>query len=137
MAIFLRETDVETLTTLDMAIEAVEQAFRFQGEENADNSPRRRCRVDHSMLHVMSASLPTLGFAGLKTYLSVAGETRFAVLLYRQEGQLVAENLRVSGFLARVFRPDRRCKPFVLSVPSRPFWPIQGIRIIAKNSAKK
>jgi alanine dehydrogenase len=90
MAIFLRETDVETLTTLDMAIEAVEQAFRFQGEENADNSPRRRCRVDHSMLHVMSASLPTLGFAGLKTYLSVAGETRFAVLLYRQEGQLVA-----------------------------------------------
>ncbi len=90
MAIFLRESDVEKLANLDMAIEAVEQAFRLQGEQSVDNAPRRRCRVDHGMLHVMSASLPTLGYAGLKTYLSVAEETRFAVLLYGQDGQMAA-----------------------------------------------
>ena len=61
MAILLRESDVEKLATMDMAIEAVEQAFRLQGEQKADTAPRRRCRVDHGMLHVMSASLPTSG----------------------------------------------------------------------------
>jgi alanine dehydrogenase len=90
MAILLRESDVEKLANMDMAIEAVEQAFKLQGEQKADTAPRRRCRVDHGMLHVMSASLPTIGYAGLKSYTSVAGVTRFAVLLYKGDGQLVA-----------------------------------------------
>jgi ornithine cyclodeaminase/alanine dehydrogenase-like protein (mu-crystallin family) len=42
------------------------------------------------MLHVMSASLPTLGYAGLKSYTSVAGTVRFLVLLYGGDGQLLA-----------------------------------------------
>jgi len=42
------------------------------------------------MLHVMSSSLPTLGYAGLKTYTSVAGSNRFMVILYKGDGQLVA-----------------------------------------------
>lgn len=90
MAIFLRESDVEKLATLSMAIEAVEQAFRLQGEQKADIAPRRRCRLDQGMLHVMSASLPPLGYAGLKSYTSVAGVTRFMVLLYKGDGQLAA-----------------------------------------------
>jgi ornithine cyclodeaminase/alanine dehydrogenase-like protein (mu-crystallin family) len=90
MAILLRETDVEKLATMKMAIEVVEQAFRLQGEQQADTAPRRRCRVDHGMLHVMSASLPTLGYAGLKSYTSVSGTARFMVLLYKDDGQLVA-----------------------------------------------
>src|SRR5512136_866183 len=90
MAILLRESDVEKLATIQMAIEAVEQAFKLQGEQKADNAPRRRSRVDQGFLHVMNASLPTLGFAGLKSYTSVSGVTRFAVLLYKGDGQLVA-----------------------------------------------
>jgi alanine dehydrogenase len=90
MAILLRETDVEKLANMDMAIESIEQAFRLQGEQKADTAPRRRCRVDHGMLHVMSASLPTLGYAGLKSYTSVGGVTRFAVLLYKGDGELAA-----------------------------------------------
>jgi alanine dehydrogenase len=90
MAILLRESDVEKLASRDMAIDAVEQAFRLQGEQKADTAPRRRCRLDHEMLHVMSASLPALGYAGLKSYTSVAGSTRFMVLLYKGDGQLVA-----------------------------------------------
>jgi alanine dehydrogenase len=90
MAILLREADVEKLATINTAIETVEQAFKFQGEQIADIAPRRRCRVDHGLLHVMSASLPTLGYAGLKSYTSVTGKTRFLVLLYKGDGQLVA-----------------------------------------------
>jgi ornithine cyclodeaminase/alanine dehydrogenase-like protein (mu-crystallin family) len=90
MAILLREADVDKLATINKAIEAVEQAFKFQGEQMADIAPRRRCRVDHGLLHVMSASLPTLGYAGLKSYTSVAGKARFLVLLYKDDGQLVA-----------------------------------------------
>jgi ornithine cyclodeaminase/alanine dehydrogenase-like protein (mu-crystallin family) len=90
MAILLREADVEKLATMSMAIEAIEQAFRFQGEQKADTAPRRRCRMDQGLLHVMSASLPKLGYAGLKSYTSVAGVNRFMVLLYKGDGQMVA-----------------------------------------------
>ena len=90
MAIFLREADVNNLATMDMAIDSIEQAFRLQGEQNIDIAPRRRCRIGQGLLHVMSASLPTLGYAGLKSYTSVAGTNRFAVLLYGGDGQLVA-----------------------------------------------
>jgi alanine dehydrogenase len=90
MAILLRESDVEKLVTINMAIEAVEQAFKLQGEQQADTAPRRRCRIDNGMLHVMSASLPTLGYAGLKSYTSVSGVTRFMVMLYKNDGQLAA-----------------------------------------------
>jgi len=73
-----------------MALDAVEQAFRLQGEQKADNAPRRRCRVGKGMLHVMSASLATLGLAGLKTYTTVSGTARFQVLLYNGDGVLLA-----------------------------------------------
>ena len=90
MAILLRESDVEKLATVNMAVEAVEHAFRLQGQQNADNAPRRRCRADHGFLHVMSASLPTLGYAGLKSYTSISGVNRFAFLLYKDDGRLLA-----------------------------------------------
>lgn len=91
MAIFLREADVEKLATMSMALEAVEEAFRLQGEQKADNTPRRRCRLHSGILHVMSGSLPTLGFAGLKSYSSSGGVTRFLVHLYNAaDGQLLA-----------------------------------------------
>ncbi|MBN2242173.1 MAG: ornithine cyclodeaminase family protein [Acidobacteria bacterium] len=90
MAILLREADVEKLVTMDMAIEAVEQAFRLQGEYKVENIPRRRCRLNKGMLHVMSASLPTLGYAGLKSYTSVSGKPHFYVMLYGADGEMLA-----------------------------------------------
>jgi alanine dehydrogenase len=90
MAILLRESDVEKLATTNVSVEAIEQAFKLQGQQNADTASRRRCRLDQGLLHVMSASLPTLGYAGLKSYTSVAGVARFAVLLYTGDGQLAA-----------------------------------------------
>ena len=90
MAILLRESDVEKLATMSMAIDAIEQAFKFQGEQKTDIAPRHRCRVEKGMLHVMSASLPVLNYAGLKSYTSVGGVNRFVILLYTGDGQLAA-----------------------------------------------
>jgi alanine dehydrogenase len=90
MAILLREADVEKLVTMDMAIETIEQAFRLQGEYKVENAPRRRYRLNKGMLHVMSASFPTLGIAGLKSYSSVSGTNRFHVMLYDADGVPVA-----------------------------------------------
>jgi ornithine cyclodeaminase/alanine dehydrogenase-like protein (mu-crystallin family) len=90
MAIFLRESDINGLASMDTAIDAVERAFRLQGEEKAHIAPRRRCRMEKGMLHLMSASLPPLGYAGLKSYTSVSGANRFVVLLYEGDGRLAA-----------------------------------------------
>ena len=90
MAILLREADVEKLVTMDLAIETIEQAFKLQGEYKLENIPRRRCRMNTGMLHVMSASFPTLGYAGLKSYMSVSGRPRFYILLYNADGIMVA-----------------------------------------------
>lgn len=90
MAIFLRESDVESLATIKMALEAVESAFRMQGEQKCDNAPRRRCRMDQGLLHVMSASLPELGWAGLKSYTSAGSANQFLVLLYDTAGRPAA-----------------------------------------------
>ena len=91
MAIFLRESDVEKLASIQMALDAVETAFRLQGEGRAENAPRRRCRLDKGYLHVMSASLPGFGVAGLKVYSTVEGQARFLLQLYRAtDGILLA-----------------------------------------------
>ncbi len=91
MPIFLKEADVEKLVTMKMALEAMEQAFRLQGEGRTDNAPRRRSRLGDGFLHVMSASLPSLGLAGLKSYTTLGGKVRFHVLLYNApEGELLA-----------------------------------------------
>jgi len=90
MAILLREEDIEKLVTMEMAIETIEEAFRLQGEYKVENIPRRRSRLNKGMLHVMSASFPTLGYAGLKSYASVTGKPRFYVTLYNADGAMVA-----------------------------------------------
>lgn len=91
MAIFLSEAQVEKLATMAMALEAVEEAFRLQGEGKTELAPRRRCRLQNGQLHVMSASLPTLGLAGLKCYTSTEDGARFLVHLYdAQDGRLLA-----------------------------------------------
>jgi ornithine cyclodeaminase/alanine dehydrogenase-like protein (mu-crystallin family) len=90
MSLFLAEQEVERLASMAMALEAVEAAFRLQGEGKADNTPRRRNRLGSGYLHVMSASLPTLGWSGLKVYSTVAGQARFLVLLFGADGAPLA-----------------------------------------------
>ena len=89
--LYLTETDVEQLVTMDLALEAVTTAFRKLALEEAENIPRQRCQTDHVMLHVLPAAAKTLGIIGFKAYTSSKEGTRFHVTLYDgKTGQLQA-----------------------------------------------
>src|SRR3984893_3160254 len=80
--LLLTESEVRELLTMEMALEAVEDALRKLALEEAENVPRSRTQTDHAMLHVMSAAAKTLGFAGYKAYVSGRKSTTFHVGLY-------------------------------------------------------
>ena len=90
-AIFLREADVAELLDMNQAIEAVSGAFRRHAMTEVANIPRGRARTDHCMLHVMGASLKSLGVLGTKIYVSSKSGTKFLCHLYDgKSGELLA-----------------------------------------------
>jgi len=93
----LREADVERLLTMDEALAAVEEAFRWQGLGQVSNRPRQRVQVSGRGLHVMPAGIPALDMMGLKAYTTTPQGTRFLFLLYRIE----------SGELLSIIEADR------------------------------
>ncbi len=82
MAIFLTETDVEKLLTMDDALRCVEDALRDFGNGDAQNRPRQRVRTPNGVMHLMPGAWFTRGFMGFKAYASFRGGTRFYFHLY-------------------------------------------------------
>lgn len=81
--LYLTEDDVRGLLTMDMALSAVEAAFRKLSLDEAESVPRRRCQTDQVMLHVLPAAAKTLGALGFKAYtVSRTGGTDFRVYLF-------------------------------------------------------
>ncbi len=91
MALFLREDEVAQVLPLEEVIEAVEQAFSQHGLRKAVNRPRQRVTSGGTVMHVMSAAIPSLGVMGLKAYSSTRGRAQFLAMLYSTEtGELLA-----------------------------------------------
>ena len=80
--LFLNEADVSGLLTMDVALAAVEAAFRKLSLDEAENVPRTRCQTDHVMLHVLPAAAKTLGAIGLKAYTTTRHGAKFYVTLF-------------------------------------------------------
>src|SRR3954447_2434350 len=81
--LYLTEDDVRGLLTMDLALPAVEAAFRKLSLDEAENIPRRRCQTDQVMLHVLPAAAKTLNAIGFKAYTtSRTGGTEFRVYLF-------------------------------------------------------
>jgi alanine dehydrogenase len=97
MALLLTETDVTALLPMSLALEALDEAFRWQGEGKLTNRPRVRVPVPGGMMHVMPAALPEARVMGLKAYATVRGKAKFVVLLFSAE----------SGTLLAVIEADR------------------------------
>lgn len=97
MALLLTESDVAALLPMSLALEAVEEVFRWQGEGRLTNRPRVRLPVGGGLLHVMPAALPEARVMGLKAYATVRGGTKFVVLLFSAD----------SGALLAVIEADR------------------------------
>lgn len=94
MTLFLSENDVAALITMKEAVQAVEECFRHQASGSAVNSARTRTSSPGAVLNVMHASLPYLGRAGAKCYLSSGRGTRFVFILFGLDD---AEPLAVMG----------------------------------------
>jgi ornithine cyclodeaminase/alanine dehydrogenase-like protein (mu-crystallin family) len=85
MALLLTETDVTALLPMSLALEALEEAFRWQGTGTLTNRPRVRLPVPGGLMHVMPAALPEAKVMGLKAYATVRGQAKFVVLLFSAE----------------------------------------------------
>ena len=80
--LYLTEADVRSLLTMDLALEAVESAFRKISLDEAVNLPRQRCQTDHVMLHVLPAAAKTLWAIGFKVYTTGRFPATFHVHLF-------------------------------------------------------
>jgi ornithine cyclodeaminase/alanine dehydrogenase-like protein (mu-crystallin family) len=90
--LYLTESDVERLLTMQMALDAVEAAFHRQAVGQVRNNPRQRLPVPAgAMLHYMAASDAGLGYFGMKIYSSSRSGVQFMVPLYQADtGALVS-----------------------------------------------
>lgn len=82
MAIFLSESDVKQLLTVDMAMEAVESAHRDLALGLAQDTPRVRTRLPQTVLHMLQGALPAQGVIGYKAYTTNRSGNRFLVYLF-------------------------------------------------------
>lgn len=120
MALFLSESDVKKLLTVDMALAAVESAHRDLSLGQAQDVPRARSRLPQTTLHILQGALPAQGVIGYKAYTSNRSGNRFLVHVFdaatgELRGVLEADYLGMirtgaaSGLAAKTLaRPESR-----------------------------
>jgi alanine dehydrogenase len=93
MTLFLSESDVKSILTMPLALEAVEDSFKRLADGSALLHPRARLHIPgKSYLHYMAAADATSGYMGLKIYTSSKDGLRFLILLFSVEsGDLLAQ----------------------------------------------
>ncbi|HEV2182050.1 MAG TPA: ornithine cyclodeaminase family protein [Candidatus Acidoferrales bacterium] len=121
MALLLTESDVRSLLTMQIALEAVEAAFRRLADGQALMHCRQRLHLQgKSYLHYMAAGDASGGYMGMKIYTSSREGLRFLVPLFHADsGDLLAlieadylgqmRTGAASGLATRLLsRPDAR-----------------------------
>jgi len=92
MALLLSESDVCSLLTMPLALQAVEDAFRRLAAGSAQFHSRERLHLPgNSYLHYMAAVDGDGGYMGMKVYTSSREGLRFMIPLFRAKtGELLA-----------------------------------------------
>lgn len=91
MALHINETEVRSVFTMAMALEAVEDSLRKQARGEVVVQPRRRFELPKGFYHYMAAVDYTADFLAEKQYTYASGKLRFLVSLYEiATGDLVA-----------------------------------------------
>lgn len=93
MTLYLTESEVNEVLTMELALETVEQAFRLLSDGSATNPPRSRIRLPAGgLFNFMCAAAPGAGVMGLKAYGVTRGNpVKFYVQLFSAEtGELLA-----------------------------------------------
>jgi alanine dehydrogenase len=93
MTLLLSESEVKSILTMPLALEAVENSFQRLADGSALLHSRARLHIPgKSYLHYMTAADATSGYMGLKIYTSSKDGLRFLILLFSIEsGDLVAQ----------------------------------------------
>jgi alanine dehydrogenase len=91
MTLHINETEVRSVLTMAIALDAVEDSLRKQSRGEVVVQPRRRFELPNGFYHYMAAADYAGGFIAEKQYTYVAGKIRFLVLLYEiATGDLLA-----------------------------------------------
>ena len=91
MTLLIREREVRALLPMAEAVRLVREALSSQRSMGGRNLARRRLDLDHGVLNVMAASVPSAKADGLKAYTVTRTGARFLVALWdRDSGRLVA-----------------------------------------------
>ena len=85
MALLLRESDVEQLLTMNLALELVERVHREYSTGQAIDVPRERTRTPKAALHILQGAVPSAGVLGYKAYTSSREGIRFIVYGFSAE----------------------------------------------------
>lgn len=91
MALLLREEDARAVLNIANTIEILEQAFIALAQDKATNRPRIRMLEEQGVMHLLAASIPSLGVMGYKTYTVFRSGVRYVVMLFSaHDGHLLA-----------------------------------------------
>ena len=91
MALVLREEDVHAVLTMSDTIRVLEKAFTELAQDKATNRPRIRITEEHGVMHLLAASVPSMGVMGYKTYTVFRSGMRFVVMLFStHDGHLLS-----------------------------------------------
>ena len=82
MVLLLKEADVRAVLTIEVALEAVEEASQGLADGSAINHSRRRVALDGGVLHYMASAVRSLNALGAKIYPTFGGPVPFLVPLY-------------------------------------------------------
>jgi len=85
MALLLRESDVEQLLTMKMALDLIERVHREYSTGHAIDVPRERTRLPKAALHILQGAVPSAGIFGYKAYTSSREGIRFLVYGFSAE----------------------------------------------------
>ncbi len=86
MALYITEAQVADLLTMEIAMNAVEEAFKARAVGDAFNMPRRRLPTGSGAYNFMAATWHSHKIAGHKSYAGGSGGISFHVMLYDTSG---------------------------------------------------
>ena len=122
MVLLLTESDVRSVLTMDIALQAVEEAMRGLADGSAINQPRRRIMMQGGVLHYMASAVRSSRVFGLKAYPTFGGRVDFLIPLYNVETGKLLALIEATGWDGCA--PERRAawRPNTWPAPSRRRW---------------
>ena len=91
MALVLHEEDVHAVLAMNKTIQVLENAFSDLAQDKATNRPRIRITEEHGVMHLLAASVPSMGAMGYKTYTVFRSGMRYVVMLFSaNDGHLLS-----------------------------------------------